>query len=106
MMELVSVIIPTYNRAHLLARALESVIAQSYRPLEVVVVDDGSTDNTAEVVEEHRAALAAEKIPLMFHRQQNGGVAGLGTSPSRMIRWRARSRFGLGIGTAESRARV
>lgn len=43
---LVSVILPTYNRAHCLPRAIESVLAQSYAHLELLVVDDGSTDGT------------------------------------------------------------
>ncbi len=47
---LISVIIPTYNRAPLLVRALDSVYAQSVRPFQVVVVDDGSTDNSGELV--------------------------------------------------------
>ncbi len=46
----VSVIIPTHNRAPLLVRALESVYAQSLSPVQVVVADDGSTDNTRELV--------------------------------------------------------
>jgi len=44
--KLVSVVIPTYNRAGLIIDALNSVYRQSYRPLEVIVVDDGSTDTT------------------------------------------------------------
>jgi glycosyltransferase involved in cell wall biosynthesis len=47
---LVSVIVPTFNRSDLLVEAIRSIIAQTYRPIECVVVDDGSTDNTAEVL--------------------------------------------------------
>jgi glycosyltransferase involved in cell wall biosynthesis len=46
----ISVIIPTHNRAGLLVRALASVFAQTFAPVEVIVVDDGSTDHTEEVV--------------------------------------------------------
>jgi GT2 family glycosyltransferase len=46
----VSVVIPTYNRADALSQALTSVYAQSHQPFEVIVVDDGSTDETAMVV--------------------------------------------------------
>ncbi|MGH8875583.1 MAG: glycosyltransferase family 2 protein, partial [Acidimicrobiia bacterium] len=46
----VSVIIPTYNRSGLVGRALRSVMAQTYRDFEVIVIDDASTDDTAQVV--------------------------------------------------------
>jgi CTP:molybdopterin cytidylyltransferase MocA len=46
---LVSVIIPCFNQGHFLAEAIESALAQSYRPLEIVVVDDGSSDDSAQV---------------------------------------------------------
>lgn len=46
----VSVVIPTYNRAHVIRRSLYSVLSQTYENIEVIVVDDASTDNTAEVV--------------------------------------------------------
>ena len=48
---LVSIIIPTYNRAHFIGETLESVIAQTYENWECIVVDDGSTDYTDELME-------------------------------------------------------
>lgn len=50
---LVSIIIPTYNRADTLPRAIDSVLGQSYDNLELIIVDDGSTDNTKEVVKSY-----------------------------------------------------
>lgn len=46
----ISAVVPTYNRSGLLIKALESIRSQSYRPIEIVVVDDGSTDDTTTVV--------------------------------------------------------
>jgi len=51
----VSVIIPTYNAARYLPEALESVMGQTYKDIEVIVIDDGSTDDTGEIVQSYRA---------------------------------------------------
>lgn len=51
MQPLISIIIPTYNRAHLICETLDSVLAQSYVNWECIVVDDGSTDGTSELME-------------------------------------------------------
>lgn len=69
---LVSVIIPTYNRDHLIKESIESVMAQTYRPIECIVVDDGSSDKTKEVVDgllkEHN-----QSFKLIYIHQQNAG---------------------------------
>ena len=64
----VSVIIPTYNRSALLSLTVESVLAQTYPRIEVIVVDDGSTDDTAEVMAQHAGRVT-------YIRQTNQGVA-------------------------------
>lgn len=53
MSQLVSIIIPTYNRAHLIGETLDSILAQTYIHWECIIVDDGSTDTTDEVVGEY-----------------------------------------------------
>jgi len=54
---LVSVIIPTYNRAHLLPRAIHSVFAQTFGSYELIVVDDGSEDNTSDVLSSFKGGI-------------------------------------------------
>lgn len=51
MLPLVSIIIPTYNRAHLIGETLDSVLAQTYPHWECLIIDDGSTDNSIEVIQ-------------------------------------------------------
>ncbi len=64
---MISVIIPCYNQAHFLYEAIESVLAQTHHDFEIIVVDDGSTDSTAEV--------AAGHPDVRYVRQPNRGVA-------------------------------
>lgn len=64
---LVSVVIPTYNCERWIAQTLDSVLAQTWRPLEVIVVDDGSTDRTPDIV-------AGYGPPVQLLRQRNQGV--------------------------------
>lgn len=72
---LVSVIIPTFNRAALIGQTLESVLRQTYRPLEVIIVDDGSTDETTTVVRDWAAncELQSERIAVNLLIQANAG---------------------------------
>jgi glycosyltransferase involved in cell wall biosynthesis len=65
----VSVIVPVYNRAAQLRRAVASAIAQTYRPLEIVIVDDGSTDDTPQAI----AQLEAAHSEVRGVRRENGG---------------------------------
>jgi glycosyltransferase involved in cell wall biosynthesis len=65
---LVSIIIPTFNRAHLIGETLDSVLAQTYQNWECIVVDDGSTDDTSEVMSGY---IASDKRFQYFHRPEN-----------------------------------
>ena len=68
---LVSVVIPVYNGARFIGRTLASVQAQTYAPLEIVVIDDGSSDDTAILVE----AEAVRDSRIRLFRGENLGVA-------------------------------
>jgi glycosyltransferase involved in cell wall biosynthesis len=63
---LISVIIPVYNRDHYLAEAIDSVLAQTYPSVELIVIDDGSTDRSAEI---------AQQYSLRYHFQPNAGIS-------------------------------
>jgi glycosyltransferase involved in cell wall biosynthesis len=78
---LVSTIIPVFNRAPLLIEAIESVLSQTYRDVEVIVVDDGSTDETAAVCDR----LAADNPQVRLVRQAHTGLAGLAREAGRRV---------------------
>jgi glycosyltransferase involved in cell wall biosynthesis len=67
---LVTTIIPVFNRAAMLREAVASVLAQTYRPIEILIIDDGSTDDTGRAAD----ALAAEHQEIRVIHQVNRGV--------------------------------
>jgi glycosyltransferase involved in cell wall biosynthesis len=68
---LVSVVVPTYNRAGTVGETVDSILAQTYDPLELIVVDDGSQDDTAQVMQVY-----LDKDPrVTYLTKPNGGVA-------------------------------
>jgi len=70
---LVSIIIPTYNRKHLLVEAVQSCLDQTWRNIEVIVVDDGSTDGTDAFAERQIAGSWAGRV--QYHKQENAGAS-------------------------------
>lgn len=66
----ISVVVPVYNNAQCLPRCIDSLLAQTYKNLEIIVVNDGSTDNTEDILAQYRA-LDPRVRPI---QQENGGV--------------------------------
>ena len=80
-MELVSVVIPTHNRSELIKNAVSSVLSQTYKNIELIIVDDASTDKTEEVVK----SLDQSKIRYIKNEEAKGGnyARNLGISSSK-----------------------
>ena len=74
-MSQVSVVIPTHNRSEFLRSAIASVLSQTYQDFELIVVDDASTDSTAEVV----ASFNDSRIKFIRHQTNQGGSAARNT---------------------------
>lgn len=70
---LVSIILPTYNRAHKIPNSIESLIAQTFRNFELIVVDDGSQDNTEQIIDDFRKK--DSRIRYVRHPQRKGANA-------------------------------
>ena len=75
-----TIVIPSYNRGHIVGRAIESVLNQSYSDFEIIVVDDGSTDNTKEVVCQYLDS----RINYFF--QENSGVSAARNTGSKLAK--------------------
>ena len=69
--DLVSIITPCYNGGKYIAETIDSVIAQSYSRWEMIIVDDGSTDNSGEIVRQYMA----KEPRIRFLQQKNAGSA-------------------------------
>lgn len=70
---LVSIIIPTYNNADKIVETLDTVFNQTYDNIEVIVIDDGSTDKTEDVVLSYKVAVHQNK-KLIYYKQDNAGA--------------------------------
>ena len=73
MNNLVSVIIPTWNRSNLIPTAINSVLNQTYKDWELIIVDDGSTDNTEEVIKKFQTN--DTRIKFIKHKENSGGCS-------------------------------
>lgn len=67
---LLSVVLPTYNRAHCICRMIDSILAQDFKNYELIIVDDGSTDGTVEMLKEKYG-----DVDIRIVSQENGGVS-------------------------------
>lgn len=68
-----SIVIPTYNRAHLIEKTINSVLKQTFKDFEILIIDDGSTDNTAELV--RSKGLTDTRINYFFKENEERGAA-------------------------------
>lgn len=76
MAALVSILIPCYNGAMTLHRAMEGLLSQTYQPIELVFINDGSTDNTEQVFQSYLPRFAEKGIQVQYVAQENRGLGG------------------------------
>lgn len=70
----ISVVVPTYNAAETIARAFDSILAQEYQPVEIILVDDGSTDHTWEILQTLSSTHSEQRVKIIRF-DENLGVA-------------------------------
>ena len=70
---MISIVIPLYNKERAIINTLQSVLAQTYTDCEIIIVDDGSTDNSLNVVHKRISELENERIRVIH--KKNGGVS-------------------------------
>lgn len=73
-MKLVSIVSPCYNGEGYIERYLRSILAQTYRPLELILVNDGSTDRTGDIILAYQDKLEESQIHLKYITKENGGL--------------------------------
>lgn len=73
--KLVSIIVPVYNRAHTLPRLFASLQAQLYHPLEIVLVDNNSTDTSLEICQAFAQANASDELSIQVTQENTPGAA-------------------------------
>lgn len=78
---LVSIITPTYNRANTIERAVDSVLKQTYKNIELIIVDDGSADRTLEILEKYKSPSIR-----IFRHEKNRGVTAAKNSGLNMVK--------------------
>lgn len=71
---LVSVIIPTYNRAKTIKRCINSVLNQTYNNIEIIIIDDGSIDSTKAIVDDYIALWGGDNKMIRYIYQKNAGA--------------------------------
>ena len=76
---LISIVVCCHNRRHLLEKTMDSIFAQNYEPVEIVVLDDGSTDGTAEL-------MAGYGDRVRYHWQENQGISVTRTNACRLVK--------------------
>src|SRR6187431_937929 len=89
--QVISIIIPTYNRANLIGETLDSILAQTYQNWECIIVDDGSDDNTEEVVNSYVKKDSRFQYHQRPHDRPRGGNAarnyGFELSKGEFVNW-------------------